>query len=618
MKLVITRSKNSVCYYVGESFRKEDGTSSTRIIEKLGTHAKLLKKLGNSVDIKQWCQDYVKELTAKIKANLPHTVQLKSTVDVPYEIGEKRSFSAGQLVLQRELYGLGLFEISKAVMAKHNAQFELEQIVSDLICSRILTPSSKRHSRAKALDSFLEKPKYELHDVYRALSLLAQESDFIQAELYKSSARVDLRDTSVLFYDCTNFYFEIEQGDELRKYGRSKENRPNPIVQMGLFTDRSGLPLGMSIFEGNCNEQRSLKPLETQIIKDFELAGSKMIVCTDAGLASSANRTLNTVSNRSFIVVQPIKIMSESEQEWCLSKGRSRLKEPRRTDENPALFIKEITNNCWRQENSNEYISLEDLNEDDPKLYDKIFYKEKTIIDKKGLSQRLIVSYSIKYKRFMEAKRARDVMRAEKLVALKNFKKADLKTSDDIRRYIKLEHLSKDKDQAMQTKYSIDEEEILRQARYDGFYAVCTSIPKDEMKIEEIININRGRWEIEEAFRIMKTELKSRPVFLQREDRIKAHFLTCFIALLVFRILEKKVATVCKCQVTAPDLVETLRLMNISKFQKYFTGSFTRTELTDAIHEVSNMRFDCELISPSKIKAYIKSSKKIFKPKNSK
>lgn len=630
MRLAISRSKNAVSFYVTESFRTAKGTVTSRVVEKLGTEKEIKEKYGQDCDAEKWCRDYVRKLNEDIKANKPLPVQLSLVPDVPLEAYDKRAFNCGYLLLQKELYSLGFKRIAQEIAERHHFKFDLEKILADLVYSRILEPCSKRSSCAFCKDKLIEQPDYELHDVYRALDCIAEESDFIQSSLYKGTAGNPGRDLSVLYYDCTNFYFEIGDEDEFRKYGISKENRPNPIVQMGMFIDGSGIPLGFDIFPGNRNEQLTLKPIEKKILRDFGIENASLIVCTDAGLASTDNKVFNAVSHvtdnpesqlkTDFITILPLKKMKGKELAWATARGRSLISDPIRPDENPDKVMSELSGDGWREDGSDRYISLDDIDESDPDNYNKVFYKEKVIIRKapassesKGLAieERVIVTYSIKYKHFMERKRANDIARARRLIARKN-KNLEVSSKSELRRLIKTVPVDEkgEKAEGVSTRYELDDEVIEKLSAYDGFYAVSTSITKERMPVKKIISVNRGRWEIEESFMLMKSELKARPVFVRLENRIKAHFITCFMALTVFRVLEKKVNAALPRLATAFEIIKALREMLIVKIGKYYTAGFTRTDLTDALFKNSGFRLDCELLTDKRLKTSIRMSKK--------
>ena len=401
----------------------------------------------------------------------------------------------------------------------------------------------------------------------------------IQAELYKRSKKVIKRSTGVLFYDCTNYFFEIEQESGSRKYGASKENRPNPIVQMGLFMDRSGIPLAFCINPGNTNEQVTLKPLEQQIMSDFEL--SKFIVCTDAGLSSGANRRFNNFGERSFITTQSIKKLKNDLKKWCLDPEG------------------------WKLEGDGREYNISEL-EDSPEERNKIYYKQRFIegYDKErdiSFDQVLIVSYSLKYKSYQQKIRDRQVERAKKYI--EHPSRIDRKRQNDAKRFITKTSFNSDGEIAENTLYELDEKAVADEAQYDGFYAVCTNLDDDPA---DIVKINRGRWEIEESFRIMKSEFEARPVYLQRDDRIEAHFLTCFIALLIYRILEKKLDDAFTCQ----DIIRTLRGMNMRKIgSSGYIPAYTRTKLTDSLHGYAGFRTDYEITTPKSMAGIIRRTK---------
>ena len=425
----------------------------------------------------------------------------------------------------------------------------------------------------------MESPSFELQHVYRGLEVLAKESDWIQSQLYKNSLAVLPRNTGVLFYDCTNFFFEIEQEDGLKQYGFSKEHRPNPIVQMGLFMDGNGMPLAFSIQQGNTNEQTTLKPLEKKILSDFEL--SKFVVCTDAGLASTANRKYNTLGNRGFITIQSVKKLKAHLKDWALDPKGWRLagqNEPDKAD----YDVRELSHD-----------SKEDRN--------KTFYKERWI-NEDGLEQRLIVTYSLKYHVYQEVIRNRQVERAQKLIdtAPQKFKKAN---QNDYKRFIEQIPYTSDGEKAEHDVFRLNQEVIEKEARYDGFYAVCTNL---ESSVEEIITINHRRWEIEESFRIMKSELKSRPVYLSRDDRIIAHFMTCFMSLMIVRVLEKKLEEKFTCQET----IVKLRDMNFMELHgDGYVPAYTRNDFTDSLHEAFGFRTDYQIIPKKQMKKIFKMTK---------
>lgn len=569
MNLTKAGSKNSPVYYIQKSIRIGKKTS-TKTIERLGSIEEIKARCGDQDPI-EWAKAYAKELTKKEK-EATQSIILRCSPSQLVEKDVRRSCNVGYLFLRDIYYSLGLKDICDEIAAKYKFQYDLNEILSMLVFTRILYPGSKRASLADS-HSFLESPACELHQVYRALEVLARENDFFQAELYKNSQTIIERKKGVLYYDCTNFYFEIEQEDEFRKYGYSKEHRPNPIVQMGLFMDANGIPLSFSIFEGNKNEQQSMTPLEKKIIKDFD--SSEFVICTDAGLSSYANRKFNDRGGRKFVTTQSVKKLKGFLQQFCFE------------------------DTGWHWSNDSKEYKLSEL--DEQADYEKVFFKERWI-NENGLEQRLIITYSIKYREYQRLIRSRQIERAQKIV--EHSDKLIPKRANDPKRFVTQEHCTGDGEIAEKTVLSLNTEQISEEEKYDGFYAVCTNL---EDSVLDIIKVNQKRWEIEECFRIMKTEFKSRPVYLSREIRIKAHFMTCFTALIIYRILEKKM----KEQYTCEELIKTLSSMHMMIIPgEGYIPTYTRTDTTDALHEVFGFRTDYQIVSQKNMRKILNQTKK--------
>jgi len=575
MRLMISPSKNAKSFYVIQSIRR-NGKNSSEIVEKLGTE-KYIKETYGVEDAEAWARAYVEKLNQD-EVNKIHKVLIPFATDTRIPVGKQLSFNAGYFFLQKIYYQLGLPSICKKIAKNHSFDYDLNSILSRLVYGRILYPSSKLSCMEQS-KSLIEQPNFELHHIYRALSVLAENSDYIQAQLYKNSKKIIKRSTGVLFYDCTNYFFEIEQEAGIKQYGVSKEHRPNPIVQMGLFMDKSGIPLAFCINKGNQNEQLSLKPLEQQIMRDFEL--SKFVICTDAGLSSEANRKFNNYGERSFITTQSIKKLKENLKAWALDPTG------------------------WSLEGSEETFDISQL-EDTPENHKKLFYKQQWIEgwDKEreiAFNQNLIVTYSLKYKQYQQTIRNRQVERAIK--AMQNPSTLERHTQTDAKRFIIKTNVTNDGEIAENKVYQLNTEAIQEEAKYDGFYAVCTNLDDDPW---EIAKINHDRWEIEESFRIMKSEFSARPVYLQRDDRIEAHFLTCFIALLLYRILEKQLGEKYTCE----EIIETLRNMNMASVgNEGYIPAYTRTEITDDLHHNAGFHTDYELTTQKSMAGIIRRTK---------
>lgn len=568
MKLTCSGSKNSPTYYIQKSVRIGNKTT-TKTVERLGSLSEIKARCGDSDPI-EWAKEYTKKLTVAEKES-KQGILIKHSASQLIDKEIRRSANIGYLFLKNIYYSLGLDKICCEITQRHKFDYDLNDILSMLIYSRIILPGSKRSSLLQS-QHFLEQPKCDLHQIYRGLEILAQENDFFQSQLYKNSGNVINRNKGVLYYDCTNYYFEIEEEDDFRKYGVSKEHRPNPIVQMGLFMDADGIPLSFSVFSGNENEQPSMTPLEKKIISDFGI--SDFIVCTDAGLSSLQNRKFNNSGNRKFVTTQSIKKLNGFLQEFCLS------------DEG------------WHLEGSKCSYKLSELDED--KDYEKSFYKERWI-NENDLEQHLVVTFSLKYKKYQQTIRERHLERARKLV--NHPSKINKKRANDPKRFITQDHCTSDGEIASKTMTAMDEAQIAIEEKFDGFYAVCTNLEDDA---PSIVKINQQRWEIEECFRIMKSEFKARPVYLSRKDRITAHFMTCFTALIIYRILEKKLHE----KYTFDEIICTLRNMNMLIYPgEGYVPEYTRTNLTDALHDTFGFRTDYQITSQRNMKKICRQTK---------
>ena len=596
MKLTISKSKNATLYYVQKSYRTDSGKSSTRTVERLGTIEEVKARFGeeNTLDA---VKAYIKELTLADKEQRRDVV-VKLSQNKMIKQNEQNSYNGGYLFLQKVYYELGLDKICNKIEKRHKNEYGLNSILSMLLYTRILYPGSKLSSLEDA-KNFIEQPKVDIHQVYRALSLLSKESDGIQAAVYKNSLKLGARHDKVIYYDCTNYYFESEEENGLRQYGRSKENRPNPIVQMGLFTDMDGIPLAFCINPGNTAETTTLKPLEDKLKEDFGL--SKVVVCTDGGLASYENRKNDHVGERAFITVQSLKKLEKSLQDWSMETTGWKIAEFKDTNETQKADMD--------KQHDKEY----DLSKLDPKEYaNMLFYKERWIkVGKKNdqLEQRLIVTFSFKYKEYLQHIREKQIARAQSIIERGVVEKCG-KGQNDPKRFIKRDSCTVDGELAEYTSYSLNQEMIDQEARFDGFYGICTDL---EDKATDIIKTNGGRWIIEDCFRITKTEFEARPVYLQRDDRIKAHFLTCFLALILYKYLAKKINRA-GYHFSANNIISTLKDMNfVSVAGEGYIPTYTRTDLTNNLHGSAGFRTDTQIVSKQRMKSIISESKKTSK-----
>lgn len=573
MRITTSKSKNAESFYISKGYVNDKGVSTSVIIRKLGTLKDLLPEHGPTRDdVMVWAKEQARIETLKYKREKEEKqIKLTFHADRPMDYDKQVFYRGGYLFLQSIYYQLQINKICRKLKQKHKFKYDINAILSDLIYARILEPCSKRSSY-KAASEFLEKPSYKLHDVYRALDVLGAECDLIQAELYKNSHFLGARNDKVLYYDCSNYYFEIEQEDGNKKYGKSKEHRPNPIIQMGLFMDGDGIPLAFSTFAGNANEQTSLKPLEKKILREFGC--QKFIYCSDAGLGSESIREYNHMGERAYIVTQSIKKLKKEEKEWALDpQGFKKV-----SDDTPVDITK--------------------LDSGDKGLY----YKDEPYTTKK-LHQRLIITYSPKYAAYQRTIRDKQVERAQKMLDSGNTKK-NRKNPNDPARFIEKTAVTPE-GEAADIKYSLDENKIAEETLYDGLYAVCTDLLDDN--VADILKVSEGRWQIEECFRIMKTDFSARPVYLQDENRIQAHFLICFLALTIYRFLEKKMDLKYTCE----ELLETLKAINFAEIQEQgYIPLYKREAITDDLHEACGFRTDYQFITKSKMRTIQKKSKR--------
>lgn len=568
MRLHIRTINNYSYYSIIKDYTNINGKRSTKIFEKLGNQNQVEDRFGKNNTIEK-IKEYINELNSKDKNELVK-LELNSSKRINKE---KRNFNIGYLFLEKLYNDLKIKDICNKIQNQYKFEFNLNEVLSYLVFARIIYPSSKLET-FKQCQNFIEQPTFKLHDKYRALSYIANNIDFIQENLFINSKNVIKRNFKVIYYDCTNYFFEIDEEDDLRRYGISKEHRPNPLICMGLFMDGDGIPLSFNIYPGNQNEQKTLIPEKSKIINDFKLDDTKIIFCTDAGLASDEIKNYNIKDGRGFVITQSLKKLKEEYKEQIFDKKDWRLP----GDLKHLYNLEEIENN-------------EDLRE---KYYDSLFYK---IIqtETKSVKQDTIVTFCFKYFDYNRNIRNSQIERAKRNINSDNVTRKG-KNQNDPNRFIEEINSTSDGVVANEKSYSINENLIKEEEKYDGYYALSTNLIGN---IDDILKINKGRWEIEESFRIMKSDFLVRHVNLSREDRIKAHFMTCFIALLIYRILEKKL----DYKYTTKEILDTLRNMNVTELKgNGYIPSYERTDITDFIHEKYNFNTDTEVITYKKIK----------------
>ena len=531
---IVPSGKDDAILYYAVSIRKGKKTTSKNV-----------RRIGRLSELKKEYTDPIAHFRAEAK-RLTDEGRSESSFEIPANLMldpmKKRRVMLGYIFPQSVYYSLGLDMVMRGIRNESKVTYDFNRIMRDLIIGRVLSPLSKSSTYEKAF-SFPEPPDYDLQHVYRSLSLMAKSFDLIEEKAFKGMKKYADVDTSVTYYDCTNFYFEIEEEDGFRTYGKSKENRPNPIVQMGLFLDRNGLPISMCINPGRTNEQKTMIPLEKLMTERFGI--EKFVVCADCGLSGKRNLRFNSTENHGFVVTKSLKKVSEDVRARLMGDGG------------------------WKRfgDASGRLYSLKEIRED-ANLRDVIFYHdERFAMGSDGFEERIVTTYCGRLREYQRSVRERQLQRAMELVRQGKIRKGV--NQNDVRRFIVVDSVTENGEVAEKKVFSIDRERFEEESEYDGFYAVTTDLDDDP---GEIIRINRGRWEIEESFRIMKSDFDGRPVFVSREDRIRAHFLTCYLAFMIFRIIEQKLNKG-DVRYTDPEILRTLRDYEAIDAENFYVGA---------------------------------------------
>lgn len=584
MRLNISKSKNAINYFIIKDYKTFDGKRTTNVYEKLGNQEQVEKRFGKEntiVEIKK----YINSLNEILSQGKELPVHLIKDPNKKIEKNMRRKFNVGYLFLKDIYYSLNLDKMCKEIKDKYRFKFNLNEILECLIYARILWPSSKLSTYEQA-NKFIEKPSFEYQHIIRSLSYLAKEFDYIQKFLFDNSNQVMDRNYKIIYYDCTNFFFYTEE-NEFQRYGISKQHQPLPLVQMGLFMDADGLPFALNINPGNTSETKTMIPSEEKFLKEFNMDKKNIVVCTDAAMCTDDIKKFNVKDGRGFVITQSIKKLNEELKNWALES------------------------NGWRiLGNINDIYNIKEIekNEESKKLYyDKIFYKE-IECETKSVKQALIVTFSFKYQAWQKNIREKQFERAQKLVQEVNQKNQNAKKKTDVekikisknqndpKRFIK-EYRTTDNDEVAENiTYTVDESIFKEEEKYDGFYGITTNLIDDTKTVIKVMN---GRWEIEESFRIMKEEFDSNNVYLSREDRIRAHFLICYLALFEYRFLEHKLND----KYTVYEIIDCLRDMEVLETKgDGYLPDYTRTGLTDDLHQIFGLDTDTEIISYQKLK----------------
>lgn len=589
MKLWYCRKAKDPTYFIQKAIRDGKKVTSKNIV-RIGKHSELLAKgiedpLAYAKEVVEKYNIEHKTRSVSIELNIRFDEDVEATNNIESSCD---GLNVGYFYLQNIYSKLKIKQFFDKIADDRKYKFNADDINRFLTFDRIFEPQSK-YAFVADLKKYYEKPEFSHQQVLRFMDVLADNYDDYLAHLYENSENVIKRDTSICYYDCTNYYFEIEQEDEyidpitgeiltgLRQYGYSKEHRPNPIVQMGLFMDKNGIPLSMGIFAGNRNEQSTACDHERSLIK--MLKDKQIIYCADAGLGSADIRSFNTMGGKAFIVTQSIKKLSQEIKDIVFEDSGYKLLS---SDINTSL--KELqTMNLENEDNLSCYKDYAykvidiDSNVDLGLFEEKVLKNGNTIMvkSKAKLPQRLIITYSRKYAEFQKYKRDKQIERAKNIIATKN--PEDIKKgNNDVRRFIKLADKTKKSD------YILDEERIKEEAKYDGFYAIATSLTQ-EKSIKEIIEISHNRYKIEDCFRVLKSNFNARPVYHRLDNRIKVHFLICYTALLIYRLLEAKLINN-GYNFSINNIINTLKNMYIVDVEHlYFQARYNGSQVLTAL-----------------------------------
>lgn len=597
MRLTFSRAQRPHTIYIQESFRDKTGKSTSRKVETLGSEEDIEKKYG-CPDGLEWARAYVARLNEEKKLSKEKIrVDLSPTERINY--GEQVEFDCGDLLLLPLYNGLGLPEMCREIASGTKVKYDLNEILETLVMLRVLCPCSKLASFGLGKKR-IRRITCDLEDVYRALTLLSSHIADIQASVWANSQKIVRRDTRVIFYDCTNYYFEIEDNDPIgidprhpnrpegiRRRGKSKEHRPNPIVQMGLLMDSDGIPISFIVFPGNESEQPSLQKIEEMVAEKFGL--NEFVISTDAGLSSEDNRRYNITDGREYIAVQSLPKLPEEDQKMAVDpRGwhvafRDRNLDPIDPDDplRDTFNLDEI-----------------DLDAERHTRFYKEIIVEKRINGRKstGRPERVIVTYSHDFALYLRHKREERLKMADKIVKKKKVKSRQ--SQNDPRKYVETVYVTAQGESAEHILMGINQEIIEQEEKFDGFYAYGTSLDDDAV---DVLRARSFHHEIEHLFRTTKTFLDTRPIHLQRADRIRTHFLICFLAMVIIKILQKQLEMP---DVSIDRLIGTIRDFKMANIRGAgYLPLFERNVLTDRLQEISGICIDTQIVKQKTLNA---------------
>lgn len=609
MKLYYDKRLKDPTYYIQQGFRNGKKTT-TKNIKRLGKHSELLLITDDPLE---YAKNEVKKMNEEYRSGRSEFVvtmdfnERISSSDFP--CSNSTSLNIGYLYLKDIYAKLNLSDFFKSVSSDRKITYDCNKICQFLTYARILDPASKYGTYDK-LDTYYEKPQVEYQHMIRFLDILDRNSDQYLKHLFDNSENIVKRDTSVMYYDCTNYFFETEKPDEeivdevtgeiilgLRQFGISKENKTSPIVEMGLIMDSRGIPISMCIYPGNTNEQLTAVPLEKEVIK--MTGNKKFIYCADAGLGSYNIRKFNDMGGRAYIVTQSVKKLGQEIKDIVFNDSNYRL-----LSNDDAITLKEMR--TFNKKGANNLSLYNDFaykvipanTAMDTGLYEEKVYKNgrtKKVKAKGTLHQYIIVTFSRKMMEYQRTIRERQLERAKKLLRLKDPEKIK-KGPNDIRRFLK--NTSSDT-----ANYVLDMDKIHEEEKYDGFYAVATNL---DDSAKDILAVAQNRYKIEDCFRIMKTNFDARPVFLRKPERIRAHFLICYTALLIYRLMECKLDDNLT-HVTTSNLIKTLRNMNVVNMDDmYYKSIYSGSQALDALERCFELQLNRKYYRPSDLNKIVK------------
>lgn len=616
MKIWYDRKSKDPTYFVQMGIRNGKKTT-TKNVARIGKHSELLKITDDPLayakeQVKKYNEEYKNKNCVSLEIKVDFAEKIKATGDTA---SHSTLLNIGYFFLQQFYHDLKIDSFFESVTADRKNEFDPNLINRFLTYSRILYPDSKLGTHQN-LCRFYEQPVFDYVHILRTMDILQEHYDEYIAHLFETSCQLVKRDTSVCFYDCSNYYFEVETDDEdyvdavtgetikgLRKYGPCKEHRPNPIVEMGLFMDRDGIPLSMCITSGSDNEQTTAIPLEKKLTKMFK--GKKFIYCADAGLGSLNIRNFNSMGGRAFIVTQSIKKLSAALQQAVFSDTDYHLL----SSDEPAVIkdMKEFD----RHDPENRELYNDRIYKIIPadKVFDLGLYEEKEgkngsvrkMKSKAVVPQKIIVSFSRKMMEYQRYIRNRQIDRAKKL--LKNPDPETYKKGPhDVTRFIKRTSSTKSGEK-ITDQYTIDQSVIEEEEKYDGFYAVATNL---DDSAKDILEVSANRYKIEDCFRMMKTNFSARPVFHQKRERIIAHFMICYTALLIYRLMEKKL-DLHGTHYTADTLIETMKSMDVANIEDMcYMSTYTSSDACTALNAITGLGLDKKYYQPKELNKKIK------------